>query len=236
MPQFKPSILISDAFGSAGDITFYHRNGKCFTRKKAVTVFRGTAGQLAGLEIHRRALAAWRGIAHETQLVWNEYAEEVEPHKPPFDHKAHISGQNLFVSAYHGFVTLGNEHVPEPQRFIPFPPFSISLSGCLKSEDRLVLPVIMTLDTENNPTRYRLLAKIQLAEPGKGRNPGLMRNFLAEGFCGSESLKIVIDGYSEMFGVDGEAFQVHGRFILLDTLTGYRSQYQEKSFHISCSP
>lgn len=41
-------------------------------------------------------------------------AEEVEPHRPPFDHKAYISGQNLFVSAYHGFATPGNEHVPSP--------------------------------------------------------------------------------------------------------------------------
>ena len=30
MAQLRPSLLISDAFGSAGDITAYHRGGKCF--------------------------------------------------------------------------------------------------------------------------------------------------------------------------------------------------------------
>ena len=33
------------------------------------------------------ALAAWREVPHRTQLVWNELAEVVEPHRPPFDHK-----------------------------------------------------------------------------------------------------------------------------------------------------
>ncbi len=53
-------------------------------------------------------------VPHQTQLVWNRLAEEVEPHRPPFDHLTHITGQNLFVSAYHGFVTLRDEHVPLP--------------------------------------------------------------------------------------------------------------------------
>ena len=82
---------------------------------------------LPHLDVHRRALAAWRSISHQTQLVWNALAEDVEPHRPPFDHKANISGQNLFVSAYHGFYTLGNEHLPVPRAFDNFPPYSIDL-------------------------------------------------------------------------------------------------------------
>lgn len=90
-----------------------------------------TAGQLEHLDVHRRALAAWRTVPHSTQLVWNRLAAEVEPHRPPFDHRAHISGQNLLVSAYHGFFTLEDEHLPEPQRFDSFPPFAIRLSDAI---------------------------------------------------------------------------------------------------------
>ena len=46
--------------------------------------------------------------------------------------QAHISGQNLFVSAYHGFFTLGDEHVPEPQRFDSIPPFAVKLQVAKK--------------------------------------------------------------------------------------------------------
>lgn len=130
MPQFRPSILVSDAYGSAGNTTWYHRDGKCYTRKRSHPVYGGTAGQLEHLDVHRRALAAWRTVPHSTQLVWNRLAAEVEPHRPPFDHRAHISGQNLLVSAYHGFFTLGDEHLPEPQRD-SFPPFAIRLSDAI---------------------------------------------------------------------------------------------------------
>ena len=131
MPQFRPSILVSDAYGSAGNTTWYHRDGKCYTRKRSHPVYGGTAGQLEHLDVHRRALAAWRTVPHSTQLVWNRRAAEVEPHRPPSDHRAHISGQNLLVSAYHGFFTLGDEHIPEPQRFDSFPPFAIRLSDAI---------------------------------------------------------------------------------------------------------
>ena len=100
MPRFYPSILISDAYGSVGEVTFYHRNGKCYYRKRSHSRYPGTAAQTSALDVHRRALAAWREVPHQTQQVWNRLAEDVEPHRPPFDHKAFISGQNLFVSAY----------------------------------------------------------------------------------------------------------------------------------------
>ena len=123
MPRYYPNILFSDGFGSAGDTTWYHRDGKCYTRKKCKPVFPGTPGQMVQASVHQRAMAAWRSIPHQTQLLWNDLAEKVEPHRPPFDHKAYISGNNLFVSAYHGFAQLGREHVPVPQ---PYPLFPIS--------------------------------------------------------------------------------------------------------------
>ena len=35
MPKFKPSILISDCWGSVGDLTFYHMVAAATTRRKA---------------------------------------------------------------------------------------------------------------------------------------------------------------------------------------------------------
>ena len=142
MPQFLPSVLISDAYGSVGDVTCYHRGGRCYYRKRTTGNYLGTAAQLSALDVHRRALAAWRPVGQSTQEIWNKLATQVEPHRPPFDHKAHITGQNLFVSAYHGFATLGNEHIPVLQRFVKFPPFAVCLAdatkrGCQSGSSRL---------------------------------------------------------------------------------------------------
>lgn len=40
------------------------------------------------------------------QLLWEPFATVVEPHRLPLDHLARTSGNNLFVSAYHGFALL----------------------------------------------------------------------------------------------------------------------------------
>lgn len=70
--------------------------------------------------MHRRAIAAWQSLPEEQQELWESYSLGVEPHRPPFDHTTRISGYNLFVSAYHGFATLGNEYVPRvPSRALP---------------------------------------------------------------------------------------------------------------------
>lgn len=68
-----------------------------------------------------------------------------------------------------------------------------------------------------HPERYRLLAKIQLTEPSKDRNPGLMRNFLASPFDAASYAMVTVASQSQ--------YQVHARFVLFDTETGYRSQY-----------
>ena len=96
-----------DCYGSVGDHTFYHRHGKCYYRKRSAPVFPGTMLQMEHQVVHLRALAAWRELPWDTQRLWNKYARPVISHKPPYDNKAHISGQNLFVSAYHGFARLG---------------------------------------------------------------------------------------------------------------------------------
>lgn len=182
------------------------------------------------LSVHQRALAAWRSLPQEVQLQWNALVWNVEPHRPPFDHSTRISGYNLFVSAYHGFATLGKEQVPEPRAFEKFPPFAVEVGGVSVVEGLLVLPVSVFIAAAFVPERYRLLAKIQLTQPGKGRNPGKMRNVLADRPCGSSSVNLFID--PGVWSLNLQHYQVHARFILLDTVTGYRSQYHQQSFLI----
>ena len=79
------------------------------------------------------------------------------------------------------------------------------------------------------------LAKIQLARAGAGRRPGLMRNFLADENCSAKRSTVVFS-IADYVGLAGEAlheYQVHMRYILVDTLTGYRSCHKSKSFQIS---
>ena len=78
-----------------------------------------------------------------------------------------------------------------------------------------------------HPERYRLLAKIQLTEPGKGRNPGLMGNYLASPFDAASNATVTIPNATSQ-----SEYQVHARFVLLDTETGYRSLYLQQSFLI----
>ena len=85
MIESFPNILVSDVYGSAGGVTVVHKDGKVCFRRKSVARYPGTPAQLEHLAVHRRALAAWRGLTHEVQEVWNGYAQEVEPHRPPFD-------------------------------------------------------------------------------------------------------------------------------------------------------
>lgn len=223
MARLYPNILINDAFGSAGALTAYHRGGKCFLRKRISPAFPGTAGQLKVVSVHQRALQAWRSLPHEEQLRWEPYAREVEPHRPPFDHKARISGNNLFISAYHGFATLGCEHIPSPMPFEKFPTFLVQIQGASVVDDTLLIR--WKLDMIDKEGRYRLLTKLQLARPGRGWDTGALRNFLAEGTANDAVVISRITGYTSIWDLDLDSYQVHARCILLDTKTGYRSQF-----------
>ncbi len=223
MAQLRPNILINDAYGSAGALTAYHRGGKCFLRKRSSCTFPGTSGQIEAQAVHLRALQAWRALPHEEQLLWEPYAREVEPHRPPFDHKARISGNNLFISAYHGFATLGREHTPTPAPFEKFPTFRVEILGASAQED--MLSIRWKLEMHDPGGRYRLLTKVQLTRPGKGRSSGEMRNFLAEGTANDAAVTTQIYGYKSIWDLDLQSYQIHARCILLDTRTGYRSQY-----------
>ena len=73
--------------------------------------------------------------------------------------------------------------------------------------------------------RYRLLTKIQLGKPGRGWNTGALRNFLAEPGANESTQTTRITGHTSIWGLDLDSYQVHARCILLDTKTGYRSQF-----------
>lgn len=233
MPRFKPSVLLADCWGSVGDLTFYHVDGKCYYKKKPQCEFKGTAAQKEQLEVHRRALAAWREVPHSDQKIWHEYGKGAPSHKPPFDGTSHISGQNLFVSAYHGFYTLGNEHMPTPQPFTPFPIDALEFIGSARpnSED-LVLRFKLTFENCPNPERYHLLMKIQLASPDRGKKPGLMRNFLALSPChaGDSTVEFLIKDYRSIWDLDLPAYKAHCQYVLLDRKTGYRNILTPLSF------
>lgn len=233
MTQLRPNLLFSDMYGSAGAYTAYHRGGKCFLRKRVRSANNPGTSQGGAATVHLRALQAWRSLPHTEQLQWEPFAQNVEPHRPPFDHKARISGNNLFISAYHGFATLGNEHIPVPAPFEPFPSFLVSILGASAVGSTLYISFGLEVDAPGE--RYRLLTKIQLAAPGRGRHPGLMRNFLAVGKAGGARQIVSISGYVDRWGLDLPSYQVHARCILLDTETGYRSQYLAVSGLISLS-
>ena len=224
MPRFKPNMCISDCWSSFGNITFYHRNGVCYFKSKPYSEFTGTTEQMENLDLHRRAIRAWQSLSHNRQMIWRYMAKDVIAHRPPFDNTSHISGYNLFVSAYHGFAQLGNEHIPEPRQFEPFPIFSLDFVGCSTPDDiNLLLSFRLTMCGTQDYSRYRVLGKIQLAAPGAGRNPGLMRNSLSTSIPESESSRIefIVSQSDEI----NKTFQLHMRYLLIDERTGFRSQY-----------
>ncbi len=228
MPRFLPNTLLSDCWSSVGNVTFYHRNGICYLRSKAYSEFKGTVGQLEQKQVHHRAILAWQGLSNRQQLKWRKLAVGVAAHRPPFGDGNHISGYNLFVSAYHGFAQLGNEHIPTPKPLEPFPIFSLDFVGCsMSSLFDMELRFRLTMCETDEPSRYRVLGKIQIEAPGVGRNPGKMRNYLSKSVPTGKVSEIAFNVPRKRFDID--MFQLHVRYLLFDTKTGYRSQYHTLS-------
>ena len=235
MPRYYPNTRFSDCWSSVGNVTFYHRNAVCYFRKRAVCTFGGSAWQVAVSDVHHRALAAWRELSHDVQLQWNAIAASVRPHRPPFDGSAHITGHNLFVSAYHGFAQLGDEHIPVPMARMAFPPFSVEMARCEAVEGILVVIFKVRMPQETEPTRYRLHTKIQLTAPGGGKRPGYMRVFVAEGNCSSSDciIEVRVPDYKTLWNLDLTSYRMHCRLSLIDTVTGYRNEWIAGSFDVS---
>ena len=236
MPKYLPNTRFSDCWGSAGDVTFYHRDGVCFWRKRACPEFPGTVLQMEQQSVHARALEAWRNISEDDREKWTEYATDVVTHKPPFDGLSRMSGHNLFVSAYHGFAQLGVERVPVPVPFEDFPVFDISLTSAEVLDGGLMrISFRVKLGDCGAFSRYRLAVRLQLTSVGGGKRPGLMRSFTALQNCQDQESEavILIPDYRDVWDLDLKEYTVHVRYFLIDTLTGYRVRYKSKSFQIS---
>ena len=233
MPRYVPNKVITDCWSSAGSVTFFHINGVCYYKNRGSHTFQESELQLEHLELQRRALAAWRSLPFETQLIWNELALPVVSHRPPFDGSSHISGCNLFTSAYHGFAQLGDEHIPSPAAYEEFPIVWIGLDSADEVEAGTLRMKLRTkLEGNVISTRYRLHVRIQLTSPGMGRNGGKMRAFVAEANCTSTDciVTVLVPDYKTIWGLDLQSYQVHCRYLLIDTQTGYRNIFRKKSF------
>ena len=117
--------------------------------------------------------------------------------------------------------------------FGKFSPFAVSLGAGVKMNGALVIPARVETGGSAGDSRYRLLVKIQLTAPGRCRHLGYLRNFLAEGDCSAGVVSIVIPGYAERWGYELDKYKAYARFVLIDTVTGYRSQSQDYSTIIS---
>lgn len=223
MPVYHPNTRISDCWGSAGEITFYHRDGVCYWRTRDRHAFPGTAAQNAAVSVHRRALERWRIVPDNIKEKWNEFASVVEPHKPPFDGSSHITGHNLFVSAYHGFATLGNEHDPEPLPFVEFPKFELKVLDARSVGGAVVLRCRLWLSGADDCNRYRVLGKVLLTSPGAGCKTSKLRNCLS--VPASEPGVVEFSIPSERTG----ECQLHLRYLLIDSTSGYRTCYRKLS-------
>ncbi len=104
---------------------------------------------------------------------------------------------------------LGNEHIPVPGPFEPFPIFSLDFVNCGKSGDSdITLRFRLALCWTEDFSRYRVLCKVQLAEPGLGRNPGKMRNFLSPSVPSAavSEIAVTIKDYKSVWGLSLDTY------------------------------
>ena len=73
-----------------------------------------------------------------------------------------------------------------------------------------------------------MYSRMRLTYPGKGYGVRGMRGFLAAGDC-SGQVTIRTPAYTETWNLPEERFQIQAMCILLDSETGFRSQYQRHS-------
>lgn len=236
MPKFIPSAGIEDCYGSSGNITFYHRDGQCFYRKRPASVPAGTPSQLETSVLHRRALQAWRTLDHQTQKTWADYGSAVLSRRPPYDGSTHITGHNLFVSAYHGFAQLGDEHIPEPLPWESFPLFSAIFDSANLTEDgQLRLRFRVFLSNTEESERYRLHIKADIRKAEEASCRSWPRVFIAGENCTGEDsvVTVAVDDFSTLSGILSGEYNVRSKYLLIDTRTGYRCMAKSLSFSFS---
>lgn len=80
--------------------------------------------------------------------------------------------------------------------------------------------------------RYRVAVRLQLTTPGAGRQPGYLRSFIATENCTASDciVEVAVPGYKDIWDLDLQSYQVHMRYFLIDSETGYRNIFKKKSF------
>lgn len=138
------------------------------------------------------------------------------------------------MSAYHGFAQIGDEHIPEPKEWRAFPVVRIEFVSAFEVDDgALRIRFKVLFEYGSDAERYRLHLKMQFTNLGAGVRPGMMRTFIAEENvalnAGYEASVLIVD-YKAIWGLSLPEYQVHCRYSLIDTITGYRSDYRKMSF------
>ena len=224
MPKYHPNSRFSDCYSSVGNITFYHRNGVCYYKAKPNPTFPGTPNQINQLCVHRRAIRAWRELTHETQLQWNALAKNVKSKRPPFNADTHISGYNLFVSAYHGLAVTEQESTPIPAPIPSFPQVHLEYkTSTLKNgtDLQITFEADTTIDTFNN---YTLIGKLQITKPGYRPSTGKYRNYIPT--ITQSGGKTHFTFTLSILNEDKSIISIHLKHFLVHTSTGYRTPEQ----------
>lgn len=192
-------------------------------------------------------------------LEWSAIAKGVPSKQLPYDPGTHISGYNLFVSAYHGFAQLGDEHTPDPKPFTPFPQFSITLNDATVIEEDLLItfstdiashtsrppvtPDLPALGPDRGIEHLHFVLKLQITHPSGGIRPGLMRSFLSMQTESPDRIQVLIPDYKNAWHLETsviagltdnhQQYQAHIRYFLIGSQTGYRSWEQQISVAIN---
>lgn len=166
-------------------------------------------------------------------MKWNAIAKKVLSKRPPFDNSTHISGYNLFVSAYHGFAQIGDEHLPQPKPFTPLPVLRMEYTSAYSSTSAdLVLRFRIHFPAD--PVKFAIIGKIFLAPPGTGCKTGKLRNYLAQIFSKDNYwyAEFTIPNYTEVAGCHLKEYTLHIRHFLVERNSGYRSMEFREAFYI----
>ena len=139
----------------------------------------------------------------------------------------HRNGQCFYkrkpYTQYRGTAAqLGREHIPVPQPYSLFPISHLQLLqiDSTGSSGSVSLHCRLTLQNTDNPARWHVSARIQLTAPGVGCDPGKMRTYMG---IRNQQNEIVFNVPCP----DTEDFQVHLRYRLVDSVTGYRNNWKK---------
>ena len=69
-----------------------------------------------------------------------------------------------------------------------------------------------------------------------GRNAGYLRSHIAAGNCTATDciVEVPVADYVRKWNLSLSQYQVHCRYLLIDTQTGYRCNYRRTSFLVNC--